>query len=71
MNRVSVLAASLILAPLVAPAPGRALTVAGSLTDEPVTGLSPGETYYYRVRAVNAAGASANSNVEKVTLPRH
>ncbi|NUN68481.1 MAG: lamin tail domain-containing protein [Bacteroidetes bacterium] len=31
-------------------------------TSEAVTGLSANTTYYYRVRAVNAVGASANSN---------
>ncbi len=35
-----------------------------------VTGLSPGTTYYYRVRAVNAFGVSSNSNtVVTVTIP--
>lgn len=35
-----------------------------------VTGLSAGITYYYRVRAVNASGASADSNTKSVvTVP--
>jgi hypothetical protein len=32
-----------------------------------LTGLDPGTTYYYQVRAVNNTGASANSNVITVT----
>jgi photosystem II stability/assembly factor-like uncharacterized protein len=40
------------------------LAVSG--TSAPVTGLTPGNTYYYRVRAVNAKGAGANSNTETV-----
>ena len=36
------------------------LTVGG--TSQSVTGLSSGVTYYYRVRAVDATGTSANSN---------
>src|SRR5437867_3785750 len=39
----------------------------GNVTSEAVTGLSPGETYYYRVRAVNAGGTSGNSNRISVT----
>ncbi len=31
------------------------------------TGLAPNVTYYYRVRATNAAGDSANSNVDNAT----
>ena len=43
------------------------LTVAG--LNQSVTGLSAGQTYYYRVRAVNGGGPSDNSNVITVTTP--
>jgi hypothetical protein len=44
------------------------LTVAG--TSQSVTGLDSGVTYFYRVRAVNASGTSANSNTVTVsTVP--
>ena len=44
------------------------LTVAG--TSQAVTGLTAGGTYYVRVRAVNATGASDNSNtVTTFTVP--
>ncbi|HLL90734.1 MAG TPA: fibronectin type III domain-containing protein, partial [Tepidisphaeraceae bacterium] len=33
------------------------------------TGLTPGTTYHYRVRATNAAGDSANSNAASATTP--
>jgi hypothetical protein len=46
-------------------APGYArLPVSG--TSKAVMGLSPGKSYYYRVRAVNAAGISSNSNIISV-----
>jgi predicted phage tail protein len=32
-------------------------------------GLKPGTTYYYRIRATNAAGDSANSITARVTMP--
>jgi FG-GAP-like repeat/Fibronectin type III domain len=35
----------------------------GNMTGRVVTGLSPGTKYYYRVRAYNAAGSSADSQV--------
>jgi hypothetical protein len=41
---------------------------ASSYTDV-APGLSPGSTYYYRVRAANGAGDSGNSNVAAVTIP--
>lgn len=34
------------------------------------TGVGPNKTYYYRVRAYNAAGTSPYSNVANVTTPR-
>ncbi|MBP7829590.1 MAG: fibronectin type III domain-containing protein [Kiritimatiellae bacterium] len=43
---------------------------AGSATTWPVTGLVAGTPYYYRVRAVNSGGTSANSGTNAVwTLP--
>ncbi len=35
----------------------------GNVTTYPVSGLSPGTIYYYRVRAVNSCGTSASSSV--------
>jgi fibronectin type 3 domain-containing protein len=39
-----------------------------SFTDT-ATGLAPGDTFYYRIRAFNTAGDSVNSNVASVTIP--
>ncbi|MDB5355722.1 MAG: hypothetical protein JWN24_2175 [Phycisphaerales bacterium] len=39
-----------------------------SFTDV-TTGLAPGGTYYYRLRAFNAAGDSGNTNPASVTIP--
>jgi hypothetical protein len=39
-----------------------------SFTDT-TTGLAPGNTFYYRLRAYNSAGDSGNSNVASVTIP--
>lgn len=36
-----------------------------------VTGLSSGETYYYRVRAGNSAGTSSNSAIRAANLPAY
>ena len=42
----------------------------GNVTTLPVTGLSTGTTYYYRVRANNASGTSGNSgNISVLTKP--
>ena len=38
-----------------------------ALTDA-VTGLTAGQTYYYRVRAVNTGGTSGNSNTITVVM---
>lgn len=45
-------------------------TLGVNVTSYSDTGLSPGTTYYYVVRATNSAGASANSNeASATTLP--
>ena len=43
------------------------MTVAAGVTTYSATGLSSGTTYYYRVRATNAAGDSANSSTASAT----
>jgi tartrate-resistant acid phosphatase type 5 len=45
-------------------------TVGGNLTAYTATGLARGTTYYFRVRAYNAAGDSAYSNVVSATTKR-
>ena len=40
----------------------------GDVLSWPVTGLSPGQTFYYRVRAQNGNGISENSDVVSVPL---
>ncbi len=39
-----------------------------SFTDS-MSGLAPGSTFYYRIRAFNGAGDSGNSNFTSVTIP--
>jgi len=39
----------------------------GNVTTFPVTGLSPGKTYYYRLRAENSEGVGPDSNIITVT----
>jgi hypothetical protein len=41
---------------------------AGTTTSLAISGLTGGQRYFYRVRAVTASGTSANSNVVGVTL---
>jgi subtilisin family serine protease len=44
-------------------------TIASNQTKFWDWGLRPGKTYYYRIRALNAIGASINSNVAVLELP--
>lgn len=49
---------------------GYAAKNVGNVTGFTISGLAPGSTYYYRLRAYNAAGTSAVSNtITAVTLP--
>jgi len=41
----------------------------GNVLSVSISGLSPGTSYFYRVRAYNANGTSTNSNTIVVTLP--
>src|SRR5207249_1978837 len=42
----------------------------GNVTSEAVTGLTPGETYYYPVRDVDVGGTSGDSNtISTITVP--
>lgn len=42
----------------------------GDVSSALISGLAAGNTYYYRVRAVNSGGVSANSNIiSQVTVP--
>src|SRR4029079_5660553 len=45
------------------------LPAAGTGFTDTAAGLTPGGTYYYRLRAFNSAGDSGNSNVAPVTIP--
>ncbi len=43
------------------------ISVGSNVTSQAVSGLTTNTTYYFRVRAVNAVGASANSNTVSAT----
>ena len=45
------------------------LPAAPSSFTDTTTGLAPGGTYYYRLRAFNSVGDSGSSNVASVTIP--
>ncbi len=47
--------------------PGFQGLAVGAVQSHVVSGLAAGTTYFYRVRATNAGGTSANSNVTQVT----
>ena len=45
------------------------LPASGTSFTDITTGLAPGSTYYYQLRAFNSAGDSSNSNVAVVDIP--
>ena len=45
------------------------LSTTGNTYTDVATGLAPGSTFYYRIRAFNSAGTSGNSNSASVTIP--